>query len=95
MVTAIREEVTMKSECPKCGSEKIMLNVSFETGMSPYVGIVVFGKSTSPFSFPDKRAEVKAHVCSGCGFTELYASPSKLSKLWDAYVSAGEKLAEY
>jgi predicted RNA-binding Zn-ribbon protein involved in translation (DUF1610 family) len=94
MFTAVREEVTMKSECPKCGSEKIIRNVSFDAGLGRF-RIEVFGKSTSPFSLPGKRAEVKAHVCSGCGFMELYASPSKLSKLWDAYVSAGEKQPEY
>jgi predicted RNA-binding Zn-ribbon protein involved in translation (DUF1610 family) len=90
IVTAIREEVAMKSECPKCGSEKIIRNVSCE-----WFTIVVFDKMTSPFSLSDKRAEVKAHVCSGCGFMELYANPSKLSKSWDAYVSAGERQPEY
>ncbi len=79
----------MESECPKCGSKKIIRNALSE------FRVAVFGKSTSPFSFSDKHAEVKAHVCSGCGFMELYASPSKLSKLWDAYVSAGEKQPEY
>jgi predicted RNA-binding Zn-ribbon protein involved in translation (DUF1610 family) len=86
--TAIREEVIMESECPKCGSKKIIRNALSEFRM------VVFGKSTSPFSLP-KHAEVKAYVCSGCGFMELYANPSKLSKLWDAYVSAGEEQPEY
>ncbi len=89
----------MKSECPKCGAKNIMRGVSCTTGGGGLddFGIVVWGKRSKSFLSLGNphRSIVKADVCSGCGFMELYARSSDLQGLWNHYVSAGKTQPEY
>jgi ribosomal protein S27AE len=90
LVTTIIEIVAMNLKCSKCGSLKII----------PLVGMIDQGQAsdgtlkalvayTNPEAWVFKGAvyaKLKAHICGGCGYTELIAEDA--AALYDAYQKA-------
>lgn len=73
--------------CPKCNSQAIIKNVRVpEYGhynAMHFLSISILGKRKSWFSWDSAKGELRAWVCSECGYTELYTTNPK--ELFQAY----------
>ncbi len=76
--------------CPKCESQKLMIDVRVldkrgVTEMDYDLELLVVEDSSAIFFRGEKRFTIRACVCGGCGYTELYTDDA--AKAYSIYNS--------
>jgi predicted nucleic-acid-binding Zn-ribbon protein len=68
-----------RGSCPKCGSAEILSEVEVGPRNEPAVFLRRYKRPGQVFFAGPQYAELRAWVCLGCGYTELYtAEPRNL-----------------
>lgn len=84
----------MDQTCAKCGSDQVIPNVLVMDQGQYSSGTLSLHIEADPTAFlfkGGKSIPLRAHVCGGCGYTELYAT--KPGELVELYRSAQAALA--
>ena len=63
--------------CPKCGSAEVLGEVEVAEKNNPGVFLRRFKRPGKVLFAGPQYAELKAWVCLGCGYTELYTPAAK------------------
>jgi len=67
------------NSCPKCGSHEIIRNAEIrDYDANSYRRLSVYVELRAPqsgfFKTTSESGELRAWICGGCGYTELYAT---------------------
>lgn len=78
--------------CIKCGSQELMSNVRLKdrghyNSDGGELSAVVYEDPEAMIFRGTTESALRAQICAGCGFTELYAESAV--SLWAAYQKAG------